>query len=117
MSSGQINDNAPWILGVTQDVCLLDAWSILVDAQLVAEMNVDWHRIAPLSFTFRDTAAEPDAVSNQIRAFYFSGSKVIGNETAGNLTNLYSDRLFNHGTRTTAVLHGKQNEAVPIYLY
>lgn len=79
-------------------------------------MNADWHRIAPLSFTYRDTALEPDAVSNQIQAFYF-GSKKIGNSTAHNLTNLYSDRLFNHGTRTTALLHGKYNEAVPIYLY
>jgi len=55
-------------------------------------------------------------VSNQIRAFYFR-SKPIDKDTAGNLTNLYSDRLFNHGTRTSALLHGKYNEAVPLYLF
>jgi hypothetical protein len=89
---------------------------ILVDPQLVEDMNVDWHRIAPLAYSFSDTALEPDAISNQIRAFYF-GSETIGNSTAQNLTRLYSDRWFNHGTRTSAVLHGKMNEAVPIFLY
>jgi hypothetical protein len=29
MAKGKINDAAPWMLGVTQDVCLLDAWSEL----------------------------------------------------------------------------------------
>ncbi len=116
MAKGAINDQAPWMLGVVEDVCLLDAWSVLIDPQLIAEMNQDWHRISPLAYTYRDTALEPDAVSNQIRAFYF-GSKSIGNNTATNLTNLYSDRLFNHGTRTSALLHGKNNEAVPLYLY
>ncbi|OXA36781.1 Venom carboxylesterase-6 [Folsomia candida] len=115
MKKGQIND-APWMVGVVEGVCLLDAWSVLADKQLIAEMNVDWHRIAPLAYTYRDTALEPDAVSNQIRAFYF-GSKAIGNETATNLTNLYSDRLFNHGMRSALLLHGKNNEAVPLYLY
>lgn len=56
------------------------------------------------------------AVSNQIRAYYF-GSKEIGKDTAVNLTNLYSDRWFNHATRTAAILHAKKNEAVPVYLY
>lgn len=77
---------------------------------------MDWHRIAPVTFMYKETALEPDAISNQIKAYYF-GTKDIGNDTATNLTNLYSDRYFNHGIRTSALLHAKTNEAVPIYLY
>lgn len=77
---------------------------------------MDWHRIAPTTFLFKETALEPDAVSNQIRAYYF-GTKDVGNDTYQELEHLYSDRYFNHGIRTSALMHVRTNEAIPVYLY
>jgi carboxylesterase type B len=111
----QINE-VPWIVGVVEEEGLVDAASILLNKTLTAEINQDWHRIAPLSFDFRSTALEPDAVSNQIRTFYF-GSQEIGNQTQKSLTNLYSDRYFCHCSRSAALLHKKRNEGMHIFLY
>lgn len=77
---------------------------------------MDWHRIAPTTFLFKETALEPDAVSNQVRAYYF-GTKDVGNDTYQELEHLYSDRYFNHGIRTSALMHVRTNEAIPVYLY
>ncbi|ODN01905.1 Venom carboxylesterase-6 [Orchesella cincta] len=116
MRNGRINNAAPWMLGVVEDVCLLDAWSVLLEPTLLQDLSQDWHRIAPVTFMYKETALEPDAVSNQIKAYYF-GTKDVGNETASNLTNLYSDRYFNHGIRSSALMHVQTNEAIPVYLY
>jgi len=111
----QINE-VPWIIGVTDEEGLVDASKILLNPKLTAEINEDWYRIAPLTFDFRSTALEPDAVSNQVRTFYF-GTKEIGNQTRANLTNLYSDRYYCHCSRSAALLHKKRNEGFHIYLY
>jgi len=89
---------------------------ILVEPSLLQDLSLDWHRIAPVTLMYKDTALEPDAVSNQIKAYYF-GTKDIGNDTSANLTNLYSDRYFNHGIRSSALMHVQKNEAIPVYLY
>lgn len=116
MKNGRINDGIPWMTGVVENVCLLDAWSVLVDNQLREDINVDWHRIAPTTFWYAETALEPDAVSNQVKAYYF-GTKEIDNATASDLEHLYSDRYFNHGIRTSALIHVRKYEASPVYLY
>ena len=79
-------------------------------------MNQDWYRIAPLTFSYRATALQRDAVSNQIKSYYF-GSEDIGDKTMNNLTNLYSDRNYCHCSRVGAMLHKKFNEGSPVYLY
>lgn len=52
-------------------------------------------------------------VSNKIREFYF-GNREISEETRQQLTNMYSDRLFNHGVRACALLMA---EHVPVFTY
>lgn len=89
---------------------------VLINKQLTEDLNVDWHRIAPVTFMFKETALESDAVSNQIRAYYFQ-TQDIGNSTAQSLEQLYSDRYFNHGIRTSALMHVRTNEATPVYMY
>jgi hypothetical protein len=88
----------------------------LVDKKLTAEMNQDWYRVAPLTFSYRDTALQRDAVSNQIKSYYFSSAD-IGEKTRANLTNLYSDRYYCHCSRVGAMLHKKVDEGNPVYLY
>ena len=89
---------------------------ILISPQLRAEINVDWNRVAPIALYYRDTAVEADAVSNQIRAFYF-GSSNIELVTRKNLSNVLADRLYFYANRNSALLHAKINQGKPVYLY
>jgi carboxylesterase type B len=52
-------------------------------------------------------------VSEAIKDFYF-GEQEIGFFTIDNLTNAYSDRLFNQGVRNAAMYHAQH---APVYPY
>ncbi|CAG7836696.1 unnamed protein product [Allacma fusca] len=106
----------PWVVGVNEDEGLFEAATVLISPQLRSDLNVDWHRIAPISLYFKETALEPDAVSNQIRAFYF-GSSTVDLSSRKNLSNLYADRHYIFGSRFGALLHARINQGKPVYLY
>ncbi len=52
-------------------------------------------------------------VALKVREFYFNGRAIL-EETRQQLTNMYSDRLFNHGVRKSAV---SMAQYTPVYLY
>ena len=89
---------------------------ILINPQLRGEINIDWNRVAPIVLYYRDTAVEADAVSNQIRAFYF-GSSDVELSSRKNLSNVLADRWYLHSNRNSALLHAKINQGKPVYLY
>lgn len=79
-------------------------------------MNQDWNYVAPITLYYDNQYIpneERNQISRTIRGFYF-GDRKIETDTSRNLTNMYSDRLFNWGTRTTALL---QSKFVPVYTY
>lgn len=100
-----------------QSMVILTA--ILRNDELQRSMNENWNYVAPITFLY-DASNYPDLsedtrdqISRQIRGFYFGQDK-IGPERSTNLTNVYSDRHFNHGVTKTAILQAKYS---PVYPY
>ncbi|ODN05451.1 Esterase E4 [Orchesella cincta] len=116
LQEGRFN-RVPYVIGLTEEEGLLfHSAYILQKPELQRNMNEDWNYIAPITLYY-DKRYIPDEERNQIsrtiRGFYFGGRKVEPNSSR-NLTNLYSDRLFNWGTRTAALLQAK---FAPVYTY
>lgn len=85
--------------------------------ELQRNMNEDWNTVAPITLLY-DHHAPPEQlvdISRRIRGYYFGGG-TIGRETFKNLTNLYSDRYFNHGVKKAALLMAKWTPVYPFIL-
>lgn len=81
-------------------------------------MNDDWKNIFPITLQFdrvytNFTPEQQVDVSTKIRKFYFD-DQAISEANRQQLTNVFSDRLFNQGVRKCAVLMAAH---VPVYTY
>ncbi|CAL8075222.1 unnamed protein product [Orchesella dallaii] len=116
LQEGRFN-RVPYVIGITEEEGLLfHSAYVLKNAELQRNMNEDWNYVAPITLYYDKRyipEEERNQISRTIRGFYFGGRKVEPN-SATNLTNLYSDRLFNWGTRTAAMLQAKLS---PVYPY
>lgn len=86
--------------------------------KLLQELNEDWEKVLPISLQFdrvytNFTDEQLLATSKKIRKYYFNDQPIAENNRQ-QLTNAYSDRLFNHGVRKCAVLIAEHS---PVYLY
>lgn len=82
------------------------------------DLNEDWKNVLPISLQFDKlytnlTTEQQQDVSVKIRKFYFD-DRTISEQNRQQLTNVYSDRLFNHGVSKCAVLMAAH---VPVYTY
>lgn len=85
---------------------------------MTQDLNEDWKNVLPITLEYDElytklTVDEQLAVSQKIRKFYFQ-DRNISEETRQELTNVYSDRLFNHGVSKNALLMAAH---VPVYIY
>ncbi|CAG7787108.1 unnamed protein product [Allacma fusca] len=118
LSEGSFNQ-VPFMTGICEDEGIyFHSSSILKEKQLESDVNNDWHRIAPISLTYYDddsvSQQELNLISDSIKSYYFKDQPISEN-TRQQLTNLYSDRYFVHGVRTTALIQAKH--LVPVYIY
>lgn len=85
---------------------------------MLRDLNEDWENVLPVSLQFdrvytNFTDGQLLAISKKIRKFYLD-DRPIAEDNRQQLTNMYSDRLFNHGVTKCAVLIAKYS---PVYLY
>lgn len=86
--------------------------------KLLQDLNEDWKNVLPISLQFDKlytnlTAEQQLDVSIKIRKFYFD-DRTIAEDSRQQLTNVYSDRLFNQGVSKCALLMAAH---VPVYTY
>ncbi|KAG4071521.1 hypothetical protein HA402_011675 [Bradysia odoriphaga] len=109
----------PVIAGVVEDEgILLHSAYILEHPKLLQDLNEHWTNVLPISLQFdrvytNFTDEQQLNISTEIRKFYFN-NQTISEDNRQQLTNVYSDRLFNHGVRKCAVL---LSEHSPVYSY
>lgn len=85
---------------------------------LLQDLNENWTNVLPISLQFdrvytNFTDEQLLNISTEIRKFYFN-DQTISEDKRQQLTNVYSDRLFNQGVRKCAVL---LSEHSPVYSY
>jgi carboxylesterase type B len=109
----------PIIAGVTENEGLLMHSSyVFQNPELLQDINENWRKVLPITLEYDEfytnfTRHHKLEVSMKIRKFYFQ-ERPINEETRQQLTNVYSDRFFNHGVRKGALLMAKHT---PVYMY
>ncbi|CAG7819168.1 unnamed protein product [Allacma fusca] len=118
MQTGGFN-RVPVLTGVTEDEGLLmHSAYVFNDPQLLADINENWKRVLPVTLEYDEfytnfTRHHRLEVSMKIRKYYFQ-ERHVSPATMQQLTNVYSDRFFNHGVRKGALAMA---QFVPVYMY
>lgn len=82
------------------------------------DLNENWNNVLPITLEYDElytnyTISQQLQISKKIRKFYVQ-DRAIEENSRQQLTNMYSDRFFNHGVRKNALLMA---EYVPVYVY
>jgi len=117
MKKGGYN-RIPWLTGATEhEGTLFHAGRILNNATLTKDLNDNWNKIAPSTFSFEDYIEKDkwDETSQSIRKFYLGDKAVARDESDDELENLYGDRNILHGVYSAIKLEAKENREVYPY--
>ena len=85
---------------------------VLNNTRMMQKVNKYWPRIAPLAFSYKDTAPTPAIVSRRIRDYYFRDG--INSEATENFTRALSDGNFFRCTKNCALVYAQQS---PVWVY
>ncbi|CAG7822764.1 unnamed protein product [Allacma fusca] len=111
IARGSFN-KVPWMSGVNSAEGLLNLARLLSNKSLSDRLDKEWIKWAPIMLGYDPSAKN---VSEKIRNFYFGPVRRVHPVThVNNFTNLFSDRMFFHGTHKSAVYHARY---APVYLY
>ncbi|XP_071450100.1 juvenile hormone esterase-like [Hetaerina americana] len=100
MKSGKFNP-VNWIAGLTSEDGAMRTAAILSNEKKARELKEEFlEKVGPVALRFEETADDPIEVSRKIRQFYF-GDKIIGAETHKTLTDLFNDRMFLNGLKSS----------------
>jgi len=85
----------PWLTGINSGDGALKAAPIYEREELVAELNSEFERVAPITMFYGEVSSPKVAaeISQRIRAFYFD-QQPIGNETLHKVVDMYTDSFF-----------------------
>jgi carboxylesterase type B len=91
---------------------------IFASPELLQDMNENWEKVLPITLQYDElytnlTQNGQLEVSKKVRKFYFQERR-INEENRQQLTNVYSDKLFNNGVRKGALLLAKHTH---VYMY
>jgi len=106
----------PFFVGVTKhEGLLIHAAPIIANENLTKALNEQWNEIIPITLVFEGKIPKSkwDEASEAVRVFYF-GSKTgrIEDNHVG-LEQMYSDRFFVHGVRSTILYMANETNVYP----
>ena len=91
---------------------MIYALGLLSNKTLSERLDKEWIRWMPIMLGYDSSLRN---VSEKIRDYYFGQStKIDPNVLIQNFTNLFSDRMFFHGTHKSAIYHAHY---APVHLY
>ncbi|CAL8125453.1 unnamed protein product [Orchesella dallaii] len=118
VSQGKYGSEVPLMIGAIEDEgASMYAGAVLKHEEVVKELNEDWDRVAPVaaSYDVHFTPEQQKVISDGLRQLYF-GTKPVGQETAKELTDFYSDQIL-HGVYRAAKEYASGGKTRRTYLY
>ncbi|CAG7822154.1 unnamed protein product [Allacma fusca] len=117
LKTGKFN-RVPWMGGLNEDEGhMMHSAFILANPELSADLKKNWHRIFPITLQFNEvyynfTPVAQAIMADKIHKFYF-GNKPIDTSSRKELTDLFSDRFFNHGIKQALLLASNFTKVFP----
>ncbi|XP_059477825.1 esterase E4-like [Neocloeon triangulifer] len=107
-------NSIPWIVGYTSHDGAIRTAAFASEPTMMEEIDRDFATLGPLTLNF--TSAEPAAVAEKVRKYYF-GDKKISKENIGIMNKMYTEWGFIHPIINSLKTMRSYGNARPIYVY